>query len=125
MRKLLPTAALCLTLPGCHSGEASITITPAALKDCGSANTPSVVQVHWTVIDASPKTKVNIWISNEPTSGRMGIFGDTPGTLWVTRGGNGTATTGPWMFPGTSIVVTDAKSNDLLAMVKVPAAPCK
>jgi hypothetical protein len=126
MRKLLSIAAFCTaSLAACHSGTASLTTTPVALKDCGSANVPSTVQVRWKVNDASPKSKVNIWINNEPTSGRTGVFGDTPGTLWVTEGGTGTATTGPWMFPGTSIIVTDAESNDLLAMVRIPAAPCK
>jgi hypothetical protein len=126
MRKLLSIAAFCtIALAGCHSDEANVTITPVALKGCGPTNVPSTVQVHWKVIDANPKSKVNIWISNEPTSGRIGVFGDTPGTLWVTGGSTGTATTGPWMFPGTSIIVTNAKNNDLLAMVKIPAAPCK
>lgn len=127
MRKLA-IAAVCIlaaALAGCHSRTASVTFTPAALKNCGASNAPSTVEVHWDASKAKPKDGVKVWINNDPAPKRTGVFGGDPGTLWTSGGSVGSATTGNWMYPGTTIIVTDAKNDDVLATVKVPSAPCK
>lgn len=84
-----------------------------------------MIQVHWDASKAKPEKGVKLWINNSPTSARSGVFGGDPGTLWVRGGNTGTATSGPWMYPGTTVIVTDANDGDVLATVKVPAAACK
>lgn len=124
--RILAIAVLCTAaLAGCHSRSASVTFTPAALKDCGAGNAPSVVEVHWDATKAKPKSGVKLWINNDPVPKRTGVFGGDPGTLWTSGGDTGAATTGAWMYPGTTVIVTDAKNDDVLATVKVPSAPCQ
>jgi len=124
MRQLVLAAFCVAALAGCHHRSASVTFTPAALKDCGSKNAPSVVEVHWDATQAAPKDGVKLWINNDPIPKRTGVFGGAPGTLWTHGGETGSATTGAWMYPGTTIIVTDAKNDDVLATVQVPKAPC-
>lgn len=124
MSKYLFIALAAIALAGCHSHHASVSFTPATLKDCGSASAPSVVEVHWDASKAAPKDGVKVWINNDPHPRRTGVFGGDPGTLWTQGGAIGSATSGNWMLPSTTIIVTDAKSDKELARVKVPSAPC-
>lgn len=118
--------ALCCiaALAGCRA-DASVTFTPAALKDCGANNAPGIVQVHWDASKARPKHGVKLWINNDPAPRRHGVFGGDPGTLWMQGAAIGSAATGNWAFPGTTIIVTDVGNDDVLATVKIPGAPCE
>ena len=125
--RALVLSALCVgALAGCHSNSATITFTPSALKDCGAnKNAPTTIEVHWDATRANLKQGVAVRVTNEKTPARTGVFGGAPGTPWIAGGASGSATTGPWAFPGTTFYVTDAKSGDVLGTAKVPSAPCK
>lgn len=125
MRLIVPVVLAIGLLAGCRSNSASVTFTPAALKDCGSHNVASTVQVQWDASAANPENGVKLWINNDEYPRRNGVFGGDPGTLWMAGAATGTATTGDWAFPGTTIIVTDAVNDDILATVKIPSAPCK
>lgn len=119
-------AALCISiLGGCNPRLASVTFTPAALKDCGTSSTAGVVEVHWDATRAKPEDGVKLWIDGKGKPRYTGFVPSPPGKLWRKGGSIGSATTGPWMFAGTTVVVTDAKTERVLAKVKVPAAPCQ
>ncbi len=111
-------------LVGCHSNSAKVTFSPAALKDCGANSSPSAIEVHWDATEANPKNGVKVWINTDPIPRRNGVFGGDPGTLWLAGDVIGSATTGNWVLPGTTFIVTDM-GDDILATVKVPSAPCK
>jgi len=114
-----------VALGGCSSHDAKFSTLPAALQDCGTASPASKVVVTW---DASKATKdgVKIWVSNEKTHSRSGIWGaDQNGTLWMAGGAVGSATTGAWINPGTRLTLTDASGDDTLAKLAIASLPCK
>lgn len=125
MRYLVIAILAIAALSGCQRHRAEISFVPAALKDCAPNNVASVVEVRWDARQANTKNGVKLWINNDPTPKRRGVFGGDPGTLWTQGANTGSATTGQWAFPGTTIIVTDAITDDILASVKIPSAPCK
>ena len=126
MRTLVLSVLCVAALAGCHSNAATITFTPAALKDCGAGkNAPSTIEVRWNATKAKLKQGVVVRVTNEKTPARTGVFGGTSGTSWVAGADAGSATTGAWVYPGTTFFLTDASDGDVLVTEKVPAAPCK
>jgi hypothetical protein len=125
MRNLILTAFCIAALLGCKSRTAELSFSPASLEDCGTSNSPSAVTIHWDATKANAKRGVKIWVSSKKKTGRAGIFEGDPGKLWLRGRVTGTKTTGAWVQPGTTFIVTDAKSGDTLASVEVPSAPCK
>lgn len=126
MRTLVLSALCMAALAGCHSTSATLTFTPAALKDCGdNKNAPVAIEVHWDATKAKLKRGVEVRVSNVKASVRSGVFGGAHGTQWTTGGNIGSATTGVWVFPGTTFYLTDPSNGDVLVIEKVPAAPCK
>lgn len=120
MRTLLLSALCTVVLGGCHSRNATLEFTPAALKDCGgNKNAPAAIKVRWDASKAKLKDGVVVRVSNgeKPANG-------APGTIWMAGGDSGSATTGAWVFPGTVFFVTDARNGDVLARAVVPAASC-
>lgn len=130
MRRLIPAivciATLCLmALVGCNSHSVTVTFTPPALKDCGTNTVRSAIEVHWDASGVKRKGGVNLWISNKKPQ-RTGVFAPDKGTKWIYGATAGSHVTGDWMFPGTTITVTDAANDDdILATVRVPSAPCE
>ncbi len=124
MRKLFAVSVLSCGLAACQSQSASITFDPPALADCGPNGGASVVVIHWDARRAKPRDGVNVWINNEPTPERTGVFAPDLGSRWQSGDAVGSATTGKWMFAGTTLTLTDAHDDDVLARVKMPAAPC-
>lgn len=123
--RILALASFCiLALASCHSRNATITFTPSSLKDCGAENVASTLKVHWDATQAKPTSSVKVWISNKKPE-RTGVFASDPGTLWLMGDVTGSGVTGAWMFPGTTVVVTDTANDDVLATVQVPSAPCE
>ena len=116
-------AAICMTaLAGCHSSSTTVSFTPAALKDCSpNANPPAVIDVHWDASKANPKGGVVVRVTNDKTPVRTGVFGGAPGTPWTAGNASGSATTGEWVFAGTTFFVTEAASGDVLARFLVRA----
>jgi hypothetical protein len=124
MRHVILATFCIAALAGCEPRTATLTFTPATLKNCGANSAPSTVTIHWDATQAKTKHGVKLWISNRKTPRRQGIFGGDPGTLWLQGAETGTSQTGRWVYPGTTFIVTDAKNGDTLASVKVPSAPC-
>lgn len=125
MRQLACAALFIALVAGCQSRDASVSFTPAALKNCDTNRAGSVVEVHWDARRATPADGVMIWISSTGKSRYTGFVPSPPGKLWMKGDVTGSASTGPWMFAGTTVVVTDAQTGRVLAKEKVPAAPCE
>ena len=111
MPRLILVSLCIAALAGCHSRSATVTFTPAALKDCGANNV------------ATPKNGVKLSVSNKKPE-RTGVFAGDPGTTWIYGAMTGSGITGAWVFPGTTIIVTDPDNDDVLASVQIPSAPC-
>ncbi len=127
MRKILIVTACTAILMACSKhphGIATLALSPAAVKDCGTGTPPVAINIRWDATQAN-SFGVKIWINNQLEPASSGIFGgDDPGTLWLAGKTSGAATTGSWIVPGTRIIMTDSDSGDMLAQTKVAEAPC-
>lgn len=115
----------CLALAGCHPDASTLSFTPAALKDCGAADSAAVVEVHWDATRAEPADGVMLWVNRTGKSRYTGFVEGPPGKAWMKGAAGGSAATGPWAVPGMLVVVTDARSGEVLARKKIPAAACE
>lgn len=113
-----------LALAGCGRQSTQITLTPPAIEDCGASTKPVAITVHWDVKNAKEKDAVKVWLSNQPVPSHAGVFDIPFGTEWIEAGATGTQSTGPWIFPGTTITVTDAGRGTVLGQVRMPSLPC-
>ena len=112
--RILAFASLCLlALASCHSRTATVGFAPSSLKDCGAKNVGSTIEVNWDATLAKPIGSVKVWISNKKPE-RTGVFASDPGTLWLMGDVKGSGVTGAWIFPGTTVTVTDAVNDDVL-----------
>ncbi len=123
MPRLILVSLCIAALAGCHSRSATVTFTPAALKDCGANNVATTIEVNWDATQAKPKNGVKLSVSNKKPE-RTGVFAGDPGTTWIYGAVTGSGITGAWVFPGTTIIVTDPDNDDVLASVQIPSAPC-
>ncbi len=117
-------ALCCLALTACDAGGGTLSFTPAALKDCGPADSAAVVEVHWDAGRAAPEDGVMLWVNRNGKSRYTGFVQGPPGKSWMKGAAAGSAATGPWAVPGMLVVMTDAHSGKVLAKKKIPATAC-
>ena len=124
MRKLLLPVACATVLAGCQYQSADITLSPAAIEDCGAGTKPVALTVHWKVGGANLGERIRIWVSNLPVPTHAGVF-DTPfGSVWLVAPTSGTDTTGAWVLPGMTITLTDLRLGNVIGQVRVPTSAC-
>lgn len=124
MRKIILPIACSLVLAACQSGSTTITLTPAALENCGVNTKHAAVTVHWDASKANPKKGVKVWVSNHPVPTHAGVFEPAFGSVWTGPGAVGTKTTGRWVRPGLTFTITDNRDNRVLRQVRVGSLAC-
>ncbi|HET7931882.1 MAG TPA: LTA synthase family protein [Rhodanobacteraceae bacterium] len=97
----------------CANGELSV--VPAKDVACDARSAPHAAEVTWNASGPGDRT-VRIWIHNPGTQGAP--------TLWTEQPRSGSARTGPWVMPGTVIILTGAASGRKLSALTVQDHPC-
>jgi hypothetical protein len=116
-RRLAVLAMLCAAglLAACHHSP-QLSVEPSAIPYCGPETKPISVTVTWDVGGATDGP-VRIWVRDRRSDSLEPV-------LWTEQGGVGSASTGPWILPGTVISMTDVSGKKVFAKLRVGGSSC-
>ena len=89
-------------------------LTPSTIDLCKHPDGRAAIRVYWHANHVDLK-EVAIYVDDGVTGRR----------LWTLAGPTGTAVTGDWMVPGSSIIVTNALTGHLLAVHIFTTTSCE
>jgi hypothetical protein len=91
--------------------DPDMSVEPSSLAGCE----PQTVTVHWDFSVRRPQaTTIELWVDSD----------DGTPVLFASGGVAGSATTGPWVLPGTVFHARDPAAGDEIGQMAVPGRDC-